>query len=479
MTDTGSTPTAPATSASSNASATHAWAPAAPAKRRHRGAWWSGGIAVATVVALVTASLVLIAPGTAIAGVPVGGMTPGAAAEAVSTRLHQTQIVLTGPGSDASVTGADLGAEVDAQAIAQAVFSERPMWNPSTWFAEASHAQITIDRDKAVATVRSAAPQLFTDPTDAVVAYDAEAKTYIVTPAAPGTGVDIDAVLASLQTAFSAGETTVEVRPESVPVEAHTPTFVAQAAADQLNTMIANAGFYVGDERTVPVDADTLASWIELTTDARGAVQMTADIAAIQQVVDTLAGQVDREAEPTTVLADGNGNVLNTLTEGRSGRTLDSTDDIATAYAEQLAAGDAAYVLPVTVTDPAVTKVSRSIEVDLSEQRVYLRQDGAVVTSFLASTGTPSFPTFTGTYRIGWKLTIQNMGNEDLTKPPYYYTENVPWVMYFNGDQAFHGAYWHNNFGNVMSHGCINLRVGDAKYLYDWAPNGTVVWIHA
>ena len=39
------------------------------------------------------------------------------------------------------------------------------------------------------------------------------------------------------------------------------------------------------------------------------------------------------------------------------------------------------------------------------------------------------------------------MGNPDLTKAPNYYTPDVPWVMYYNGDEALHGAYWHDNFG--------------------------------
>ena len=458
--------------------ATYAWAPPPPRKPSHRGAWWAGGIAVTTVAALVAASLVLIAPGTAIAGVSVGGLTPGAAAEAVTSRLAQTQVVLTGEGDDAIVTGAQLGAQVDAEALADAVFAERPMWNPSTWFAEASDAVVELDHAAATGALRAAVPSMFVDPVDAVVAFDAEKKSFVVTPAVPGEGIDVAAVQEALQEAFAAGRPTVDVRPASVAIEARTPTFVADAAAQVLNAMIAEAGFYVGDERTVPIAAETLASWLTVGTDDRGAFTFAADVDAIQQLVDTLAEKVDRKPEPTTVLADGDGKVLHTLTEGRTGRTLGPTAGIAAAFAEQLAAGSAAFVLPVTITEPEVKKVSRSIEVDLSEQRVYLRQDGQVVKSFLASTGKPGTPTYTGTYRIGWKLTMQNMGNKDLTKAPYYYTENVPWVMYFNGDQALHGAYWHNNFGHVMSHGCINLRIGDAKYLFDWAPVGTVVWIH-
>jgi lipoprotein-anchoring transpeptidase ErfK/SrfK len=51
----------------------------------------------------------------------------------------------------------------------------------------------------------------------------------------------------------------------------------------------------------------------------------------------------------------------------------------------------------------------------------------------------------------------------------YYNLPNVQWVQYFYRDYSFHGAYWHNNFGVPMSHGCINMTNNDAKWLFDWA----------
>lgn len=57
-----------------------------------------------------------------------------------------------------------------------------------------------------------------------------------------------------------------------------------------------------------------------------------------------------------------------------------------------------------------------------------------------------------------------------------YGVDNVPNVLYFSLDaEALHGAYWHNNFGNPMSHGCVNLPLDVAEFLYSWAPLGTPV----
>jgi lipoprotein-anchoring transpeptidase ErfK/SrfK len=50
--------------------------------------------------------------------------------------------------------------------------------------------------------------------------------------------------------------------------------------------------------------------------------------------------------------------------------------------------------------------------------------------------------------------------------------------MYFYEDYALHGAYWHNNFGTPMSHGCVNMNVADAGWIFDWAPVGTLVNVH-
>jgi len=61
---------------------------------------------------------------------------------------------------------------------------------------------------------------------------------------------------------------------------------------------------------------------------------------------------------------------------------------------------------------------------------------------------------------------------------PGYNLPNVPWVMYFYDGYAIHGTYWHHNFGHPMSHGCINMTIPDAHWLYNWAPKGTLVVIH-
>jgi lipoprotein-anchoring transpeptidase ErfK/SrfK len=112
------------------------------------------------------------------------------------------------------------------------------------------------------------------------------------------------------------------------------------------------------------------------------------------------------------------------------------------------------------------------IDVDLSQQRTYAYEGDTLVNSFLVSTGTWQTPTVTGKYKIWIKLRSAAMSG------PGYYLPNVPYIMYFYKSYGLHGTYWHNNFGTPMSHGCVNLSIPDAQWLYNFSSVGTVVNVH-
>lgn len=454
----------------------YAWAPAEPRPRKSRTPLWIGLGAGVAAIALAASSLILIAPGTAVAGVGIGFLTPGAAVDAVQQRLATTRIVLTGEGGDAVVTGADLGASVDAEAMVEAAYAAHPLWNVTAWFPASAVADVSIDDEAAASALRASAPQLYTDPVDATLAFDDAAAAYVAEPAVEGSGIDVEAVRAALQEAFQSGAAEVELDPAIAPVVATTPTYVAESTAAQLNTILATAGFYVGDERVVPVSPAVAQSWLTITPAGDGTFEITADETAIETLVPTLAAAVDRAPVDARVVTDSSGEVLRELTPGVTGRVLGDTSDVASEYAAQLAAGNARYELPVNETEFATAATERRVEVDLSAQTLYMFENDKVVRSFPISSGLSETPTEQGRFRVFAFVPIQDMGC--FPGAPYC-TADIPWVAYFNGDQAFHGAYWHNNFGNPMSHGCVNMPPSTAKALYDWLDVGTEVWIHA
>ena len=453
------------------------WAPREPAPKKRRVGLWVGITVGALALGAAAASTILIAPGTTIAGVPVGGLTPGAAADVVTAHLANTEITLTGAGDDQIVTGADLGASIDARALADEAFASHPMWNVGAWMPEPIAGDITLDTDLAHDTLREMIPASYTDAVNAAVSFDAAAAKYVTTPAVPGTGVDLDGLTTALTAAMADGDTALAYSGD--PTEAPAPVTDADATGltEQLNTMLATIGFYVGEERTVPIAPATAATWIEIV-EQNGELSVVADEAAIQSAVDTLPAAVNRAPVDAESIVNAGGDVLEELTVGVTGRTLGDTGALASDFAEKLEGGEAIQPIEVTEVPFASTTLVREIDVNLSNQTVSAIENGVVVDSWSVSSGAGEFATHTGSFQIGWKTSSQNMGNRDLTQAPNYFQPDVPWVMYFNGDEALHGVYWHSNWGTPMSHGCVGMPVSAAQWLYNWSPEGVNVYVH-
>ncbi|HIC93705.1 MAG TPA: murein L,D-transpeptidase, partial [Anaerolineae bacterium] len=124
---------------------------------------------------------------------------------------------------------------------------------------------------------------------------------------------------------------------------------------------------------------------------------------------------------------------------------------------------------PAPVQAPTADKW---IDINLTTQALVAYEGQRPVYWATVSTGRARTPTPTGRYRIYKKLRFRTMSG------PGYHLPNVPYVMYFYKGYTLHGTYWHSNFGRPASRGCVNLRLADAQWLYEWAPVGTLVIIH-
>jgi lipoprotein-anchoring transpeptidase ErfK/SrfK len=103
------------------------------------------------------------------------------------------------------------------------------------------------------------------------------------------------------------------------------------------------------------------------------------------------------------------------------------------------------------------------IEVNVTTQQLTAWEGDKPVMSYIVSTGLPDTPTVLGEFNIYQKLTAT------LMTGPNYYLPDVPYTMYFYAGYALHGTYWHSNFGQPMSHGCVNLETENARKLFEWA----------
>lgn len=148
-------------------------------------------------------------------------------------------------------------------------------------------------------------------------------------------------------------------------------------------------------------------------------------------------------------------------------------------------------ILPRELMDlvsPEVPYEEKLIEVNLSSQRLYAYEFGSVVFETNISSGVPGDPTGgegiptttpTGKFTIVDKVPAKHMGfsffgsqttGNVLADVDNYVLPGVPWTSFFTPlGHAFHGTYWHENFGAPMSHGCINMRTDEANWLFRWA----------
>ena len=113
----------------------------------------------------------------------------------------------------------------------------------------------------------------------------------------------------------------------------------------------------------------------------------------------------------------------------------------------------------------------RWVAVDLYEQTLVAYQDDTMVFATLVSSGLEDWPTREGLFQI-WDRHEETKMSGAEGAPDFYYLEEVPWTMYFDNEIGLHGTYWHDGFGYRHSHGCVNLTITDAHWLYEWTADG-------
>ncbi|SET92513.1 L,D-transpeptidase family protein [Stigmatella erecta] len=108
----------------------------------------------------------------------------------------------------------------------------------------------------------------------------------------------------------------------------------------------------------------------------------------------------------------------------------------------------------------------RWLDVDLTEQVLVAYEGVKPVYATLISSGMRAHETPVGVFRIWLKSAEAHMtGAAGRSR---YRVATVPWTMFFQGNFALHTAYWHDRWGEPVSHGCINLSPRDARALYRW-----------
>lgn len=138
------------------------------------------------------------------------------------------------------------------------------------------------------------------------------------------------------------------------------------------------------------------------------------------------------------------------------------------------------YVAKVTPNPvpPDGVNNQRWIDINLYEQTLAVYDNRQLVFATIIASGSDPFWTRPGLFKIFSKLETTPMtGSFEADRSDAYYLEDVPWTMYFDEARALHGAYWRAKMGYPQSHGCVNLAVGDARFLFEWAQDGDWVYV--
>jgi hypothetical protein len=109
------------------------------------------------------------------------------------------------------------------------------------------------------------------------------------------------------------------------------------------------------------------------------------------------------------------------------------------------------------------------VSIDLAAQTLTAYEGDKPVYATLVSSGKRQHGhrTLPGLYRVQHKLIYSDM-HGGPAEP--YTVDRVPYTQYFDKSEGLHGTYWHDGFGARASHGCVNLSMADAKWLFDWSP---------
>jgi lipoprotein-anchoring transpeptidase ErfK/SrfK len=211
-----------------------------------------------------------------------------------------------------------------------------------------------------------------------------------------------------------------------------------------------------------------------------------------EEYTDPVTGHIVQYFERAVFAYDPEspGNPVQFRLLGADAARRDGVDTAPLRQSESAPAYDAALwkrdpsVKPTDITVPppgAPFGETKWIEVDLTQQYLRAWEGRTVVFGTYISTGLDPNPTPTGYFSVFEKLPKDEMTNGPNPPPgeARYDLKDVPNVMYFlAGGYAIHGAYWHWNFGQRVSHGCVNLPLDAAAWMYAWTPMGTTVWIH-
>nr|WP_303769094.1 L,D-transpeptidase family protein [Schaalia odontolytica] len=469
---------------------------------------WAIGVVSALVLLVVCAGVVYAAnysgralPGTSVAGTSVAGMTRDQVVSTVNQRADATNVTLTVEGKTTKASLNEAGISVDADETADAAMKGSTSFPAfvSALFSERDIEPVVTVSDESIKKLAASANSTLTsEMKDASVIVAQDGQSFTVTPAQMGNGVSAEDVAAAVK---QAGATLTSVT-QDLSVHQMEPSITtenAQAAAEKANALL-ETNIEISDGiDTFSAERSDKVQWVEFLTKDDGSLD-TPSISTVKVAdwVNALAATTDVKPQNRVDNVDSSGNVLTVAREGKKGLKTNNTEQVTKDIIAAMTDGKAYEGLfhyddvePGSETKQVAegtenlvyqaAEGEKWVDISLADNSVTAYVGGKVAGGpYYMVPGAPDTPTVTGTFHVYLKYDVQTMRGEnaDGTK---YETEGVPWVTYFTGSYAMHGAPWRSSFGwsgYGGSHGCVNMPVDAAKFIYDWTDMGDTVVVH-
>ena len=433
---------------------------------------------------------------TTVAGTDVSGQSREEVVATIENRAKNAKVDISGDVT-ASASLTDLGTTVDAQATADAVMARGDTLGEK-FQALVSKGEVPVvsstDKTTVDAYSTSLIPEDRAKARNATVVLSDDGTTFSTTSASKGASLDADALAQAAQkSATSLGSSSVSLTMTNADPKVSDDD--AQKVADKANNWVSQDVTITLDDDSYTAEDTDKASWITVTNSADSAPTIAVDSAKVSQWVQAQAEEA--KVEPVTGQRNVNasGKVVSTPTEAKDGKTVNNADTVAKSITQSFGS-DKAYTGTFETTAVKAEWKERTIAAGAEnlpyqaapgEKWVDLNLSNKTVTAYEGATvvhgpvsivdGGAATPTVTGTYKVYLQYESQTMRGLEPNGDEYV-AENVPWVSYFYESFAFHGAGWRSSFGYSGSHGCINMPVPEAQWLYNWLDTNTVVQSH-
>lgn len=343
-------------------------------------------------------------------------------------------------------------------------------------------ANVSVNDNLLKGYIEANTPELQKAPQDAQLQFDAASSQFVVSEQADGEAPDVvkaKSTILSIADDLASKQVAVTVAKQgpNITKEKLSPLLEPANRLVSRSIVLRGAGQVF---RATPTD---IASWIIPTPQEDGSIKLIIDPGKIQSYVEKIGKKISKAPQDKKVIQDTTAGTEVVLQEGADGTELAGkqalTDSIANALKSEKDVSQDLQVQTAAHKTVNMSSYDKWIEIDLSEQRTTAYERATPLKSYLIASGTKGHETVQGEFAIWHKTKSQTMSGGSKADGSYYSIPNVQWVSYFFEDYALHGAWWRKQFGYPASHGCVNMTNADAQWIFEWAPIGTKVIVHA